>query len=359
MAFKYPSFLKIVEVGARDGLQNEKQTVTAKDKIELINRLTETGLSVVEAGAFVSPKWIPQMADSTVVFQGITKAKNVSYPCLAPNMQGLNAAVAAGVKEIAIFVAASETFSKKNINASIDESFSRYKDVCQAAKEANIKIRGYVSCVLGCPYEGDVSANKVADVAARLREMGCYEISLGDTIGIGTPGATVKMISCVKERVPIEEIAVHFHDTYGQALANILVALQMGVSVVDSSVGGLGGCPYAPGASGNVATEDVLYMVKDLGIKTGVNLDQIVGVAEWITQILGRQPASRVARAFAAKRAKACEPTSVDSTRSSNNNSKGNGAAPANNTNDRKGNGEHTSKSHSAKSSNVYGHQIM
>lgn len=297
----YPSTLKIVEVGARDGLQNEKQVITTSNKIELINRLSDAGLKSIEATAFVSPKWVPQMADSSEVMKGIKRHPNTTYPVLTPNMKGFQSALAAGAKEIAVFVAASETFSMKNINVSIEESFARYKEVCEAALQNNVKIRGYVSCVLGCPYEGDVSVDKVATVADRLYKMGCYEVSLGDTIGVGTPGGTYKMLQAVKEVIPTDKIAVHFHDTYGQALANILIALQMGINIVDSSVGGLGGCPYAVGATGNVATEDVLYMVKDLGISTGVDLQKVIDIAFWISSILGRKPASSVATAFGAK----------------------------------------------------------
>jgi len=299
----YPRSLKIVEVGARDGLQNEKQVIATTSKIELINRLSTAGLKSIEATAFVSPKWVPQMADSSEVLRGITRTPGVTYPVLTPNMKGFQAAIAAGAKEIAVFVAASESFSQTNINVSIDESFARYQEVCDAARQKNILIRGYVSCVLGCPYEGAVAVDKVAAVADRLYKMGCYEVSLGDTIGVGTPGGTYKMLQAVKKVIPLDKIAVHFHDTYGQALANILMALQMGVSIVDSSVGGLGGCPYAVGATGNVATEDVLYMVKDLDIETGVNLNQVIDIAFWISSVLGRKPASRVATAFGAKRA--------------------------------------------------------
>jgi len=241
------------------------------------------------------------MADSSEVLRGIVRRSGYTYPVLTPNMKGFQAAVSAGAKEIAVFVAASETFSMKNINVSIEESFARYKEVCVAAQQKDVKIRGYVSCVLGCPYEGDVPVDKVASVADRLYRMGCYEVSLGDTIGVGTPGGTHKMLQAVKEVIPTEKIAVHFHDTYGQALANILVALQMGINIVDSSVGGLGGCPYAVGATGNVATEDVLYMVKDLGINTGVDLGKVIDIAFWISSILGRKPASRVANAFGAR----------------------------------------------------------
>jgi len=300
---KLPPFLKIVEVGARDGLQNEKQIISTRDKIELIHRLSASGIKVIESGAFVSPKWVPQMVDTAEVLKGLRPTEGTSYPVLTPNLQGLNAALAAGAKEVSIFVAASETFSKKNINASIDESFARYKEVIQKAQENKLKIRGYVSCVLGCPYEGNISISKVVEVTQRLYQMGCYEISLGDTIGIGSAGSTDKMLKAVKEVIPLSSIAVHFHDTYGQALTNIYVALQHGVSVVDSSVGGLGGCPYAAGATGNVATEDVLFMVKDLGITTGVDLDQVVDIGLWVTSLLGKAP-SRVGAAMASRRSR-------------------------------------------------------
>ncbi|GAM21608.1 hypothetical protein SAMD00019534_047830, partial [Acytostelium subglobosum LB1] len=298
----FPDYVKIVEVGPRDGLQNEKQIVPTDVKIELINRLSATGLSVVEATSFVSPKWIPQMADSNEVYRGINKATGVSYPTLTPNLQGFRSALNAGVKEVAVFAAASETFSKKNINATIDESLARYKDVCQEAINNGIKVRGYVSCAMGCPYEGRVSNAKVVEVSKRLFDYGCYEISLGDTIGIGTPGATFKLLSAVSKEIPMGAIAVHFHDTYGQALANILTALQFGVNVVDSSVAGLGGCPYAAGASGNVATEDVLYMMKDLGIDCKVDLDKILDTSLWISRILNKTPSSKVSLALSHKK---------------------------------------------------------
>eukprot|EP01133_Synstelium_polycarpum_P000170 gene170-202_t len=289
----FPKFVKIVEVGPRDGLQNEKVIVPTDVKIELINRLAATGLSVVEATSFVSPKWVPQMADCNEVMRGIVPLPGVSYPSLTPNIHGFRSAVNAGVKEVAVFAAASEAFSKKNINASIEESLVRYKDVINAARENDIRVRGYVSCVLGCPYQGEVDIDKVVEVSKRLYDFGCYEISLGDTIGVGTPGATYKMLSAVSKEIPLESMAVHFHDTYGQALANILTALQFGVSVVDSSVAGLGGCPYAVGASGNVATEDVLYMMKDLGINCNVDIDKILAISQWISKILGKHPSSK------------------------------------------------------------------
>ncbi|KAM4677889.1 hydroxymethylglutaryl-CoA lyase, mitochondrial-like isoform 2-T2 [Discoglossus pictus] len=259
--------------------------------------LSEAGLRAVEATSFVSPKWVPQMADHTSVMQGIKKFPNVSYPVLTPNLTGFQAAVACGAQEVAIFGAASELFSKKNINCSIEESLQRFKLVTNAAKEANIPVRGYVSCVLGCPYEGKVAPSKVAEVAQKMFNMGCYEISLGDTIGVGTPGSMKDMLSAVLEVVPAQAVAVHCHDTYGQALANILVALQMGVRVVDSSISGLGGCPYAQGASGNVATEDLVYMLNGLGIHTGIDLLKLTEAGAFICKALGRKSGSKVAQA--------------------------------------------------------------
>lgn len=294
----YPQKLRIVEVGPRDGLQNEKQPVSVDVKVDLINRLSATGLQTIEAGAFVSPKWVPQMVDTDKVFSAIDKKAGVSYPVLVPNMKGMEAALAVGVKEIAVFGAASETFSMKNINCSVAESLDRFRPVIAAAKENDIRVRGYVSCVLGCPYEGDVPADAVVDVARTLYDMGCYEISLGDTIGVGTPVKTRQMLQAVKAVLPVESLAVHFHDTYGQALANILVALEEGVCVIDSAVAGLGGCPYAKGASGNVATEDVLYMLNGMGIDTGVDLDKIAETGRFISEKLGRPLSSRVAQAL-------------------------------------------------------------
>jgi hydroxymethylglutaryl-CoA lyase len=289
-----PRAVKIVEVGPRDGLQNESATLTTDIKVELINRLSDTGLSVIEAGAFVSPKWVPQMADTAEVLARIRRNPNVSYPVLVPNMKGFEAARTAGVTEIAIFTAASESFAQKNINCSIEESLARFAPVAAAATEANIKLRGYISCVLGCPYEGEIAPSRVADVAARLFALGAYEISLGDTIGVGTPTKTRAMLNAVARRVLVDRLAVHFHDTYGQALANILAALGKGVAVVDSSVAGLGGCPYAPGASGNVASEDVLYMLNGMGIETGVDLDKLVRTGRFIADALHRTPSSKV-----------------------------------------------------------------
>jgi hydroxymethylglutaryl-CoA lyase len=296
--------VRIVEVGPRDGLQNEPGEVPTAIKVELIERLADAGLPAVEATAFVSPKWIPQMADHTEVLGRIRRKPGVSYPVLTPNLKGFEAARAAGATEVAIFGAASEAFSKKNINCSIAESLERFRPVVEAAKKENIAVRGYVSCVLGCPYEGEIKPERVADVAAALYEMGCYEVSLGDTIGTGTPGKTRAMIEACARRVPIAKLAGHYHDTYGQALANIYASLEMGVATYDASVAGLGGCPYAAGASGNVATEDVVYMLNGLGVSTGVDLDRLVDIGEWICAILKKEPTSKAGRALAAKRKK-------------------------------------------------------
>jgi hydroxymethylglutaryl-CoA lyase len=294
--------VRIVEVGPRDGLQNESKEVPTAVKVELIERLADAGLPAVEATAFVSPKWVPQMADHTEVLERIRRKPGVDYPVLAPNLKGFEAARAAGATEVAIFGAASEAFSRKNINCSIAESLERFRPVAEAAKAANIKVRGYVSCVLGCPYEGEISPKRVADVAAALAEMGCYEISLGDTIGTGTPGKTKAMIEACAERVPVGKLAGHYHDTYGQALANIYASLELGIATFDASIAGLGGCPYAAGATGNVATEDVVYMLNGLGARTGVDLDKLVDIGAWICGVLGREPSSKAARALAAKR---------------------------------------------------------
>jgi hydroxymethylglutaryl-CoA lyase len=297
-----PGKVRIVEVGPRDGLQNEKQLVPTAVKLELMDRLGDCGLKTIEAGAFVSPKWVPQMADSAEVMRGLAHRDGVSYPVLVPNLKGYEAALAAGAQEIAVFGAASETFSRKNINCSIAESLDRFRPVVAAARAANIRVRGYVSCVLGCPYQGAVMPLAVANVAAALFEMGCYEISLGDTIGVGTPDATKELIETVARRVPLKKLAGHFHDTYGMAIANVYAALETGVAVFDASVAGLGGCPYAVGASGNVATEDVVWLMLGLGIGTGVDLATLAETGQWISRQLGRETGSKAARALLVKK---------------------------------------------------------
>jgi hydroxymethylglutaryl-CoA lyase len=294
-----PKKVKMVEVSPRDGLQNEARPVPAEIKIQLIGKLADAGLTAIEAGAFVSPKWVPQMADTARVLAGLMRRPDVSYPVLVPNMTGFEAAAAAGVREIAVFGAASESFSKRNINCSIEESFQRFGPVMDAAKARGMRVRGYISCVLGCPYEGEVAPAAVAAVAGRLSDMGAYEVSLGDTIGVGTPARAQAMIRAVAGAVPVERLAVHFHDTYGQAVANVAASLELGVAVVDSSVAGLGGCPYAKGASGNVASEDVLYLLDGLGITTGVDLGKLAEAGRFISAHLGRETGSKVARALA------------------------------------------------------------
>ncbi|TMX04299.1 hypothetical protein EJD97_010140 [Solanum chilense] len=293
-----PEVVKIVEVGPRDGLQNEKTIIPTEVKVELIRLLVSSGLPVVEATSFVSPKWVPQLADGKDVIEAVRNLTGVRLPVLTPNLKGFDAAVAAGAKEVAIFAAASESFSRSNINCSIEDSLSRYRDVALAAKNHSIPVRGYISCVVGCPIEGAVSPSKVAYVAKELVDMGCFEISLGDTIGVGTPGTVIPMLDAVTQVVPVERLAVHFHDTYGQALSNILVSLQMGISIVDSSVSGLGGCPYAKGASGNVATEDVIYMLNGLGVKTNVDLRKLLLAGDFICKHLGRPSGSKAAIAL-------------------------------------------------------------
>ncbi len=297
-----PQKVSIFEVGARDGLQNEADEIPTEIKIALIDKLAGAGLREIEATSFVSPKWVPQMADNAAVMAGIDRKPGVHYPVLTPNKRGFDDALAAGADTVCVFTAASEAFSQKNTNCTIAESLTRIEPIAEAAKAHNIRVRGYISCVLGCPYEGDIDPARVADVAASLDAMGCYEISLGDTVGYGTPLKTRTMIEAVSARVPITRLAAHFHDTYGQALANLLAVLEMGVSVIDSSVGGLGGCPYAKGAKGNVATEDVLYMLNGMGVETGVGLDAVVDTAWWIFGTLGRRPNSRVAQALGGKR---------------------------------------------------------
>ena len=298
---QYPKSVKMVEVGPRDGLQNEAVAAPARVKIELIERLVAAGLKAVEVGAFVSPKWIPQMADTAEVMAGLERRPDVSYPVLVPNQKGFEAAQAADAEEIAIFGAASETFSQTNINCSIAESLERFAPVSAAALAAGMRVRGYVSCVLGCPYEGEVAPAAVAEVAARLSDMGCYEISLGDTIGVGTPAKAQAMVAAVAEKIPVERLAAHFHDTYGQALANIVAVMEQGVAVIDSSVAGLGGCPYAEGAAGNAASEDVLFMLDGMGVETGVELKSLFEAGRFICEALGRAPASKVAQAMAGK----------------------------------------------------------
>lgn len=293
-----PTRVKIVEVGPRDGLQNEPTPLTTEVKCDLINGLADAGIRAIEAGSFVNPKWVPQMASSEEVFAHLNRKPGVIYSALTPNLKGFERAMEVGVDEVAIFAAASESFSQKNINCSIADSIRRFEDVLAAAKSANIPVRGYVSCVAGCPYEGSIEASAVADITHTLMEMGCYEVSLGDTIGVGTAGQIQQLLETVSQKTPIDQLAVHFHDTYGQALANIFAALQCGISVVDSSVAGLGGCPYARGATGNVATEDVVYLLNGLGIETGIDLSRLVEVGNAISDHLGRQNQSRAACAL-------------------------------------------------------------
>ncbi|WNL40773.1 hydroxymethylglutaryl-CoA lyase [Halomonas sp. PAMB 3264] len=296
-----PQRVRLVDMAPRDGLQNEPGEVVATAvKVELIERLARAGLTHIEAASFVSPRWVPQMGDAREVMLGIHRESNVTYSALTPNLKGLENALEANVSEVAVFAAASEAFSQKNINCSIDASLARFEPVMARASEANVRVRGYVSCVLGCPYEGDIAPAQVARVAGALYEMGCFEVSLGDTIGVGTPLKARQMIDEVAKVVPVKQLAAHFHDTYGMAIANLFAVLEQGVAVIDASTGGLGGCPYAKGASGNVATEDVLYLLRGLGIETGVNLESIIETGEWITGQLGRAPASKVARALEA-----------------------------------------------------------
>lgn len=294
-----PDHVRIVEVGARDGLQNEKTIVPTPVKIELIDRLSDTGLQTIEATSFVSPKWVPQLADAVDVYAAIRKKPGVRYPVLVPNLQGYERARTVGAAEIAVFTAASEAFNRKNINASIDESIDRFAPVMQCAKADGVAVRGYVSTVLGCPYQGEVPVADVVRVAKRLHQLGCYEISLGDTIGIGTPAKAQAMLAAVAAQVPMSALAVHFHDTRGQALANILACLELGVAVVDASVSGAGGCPYARGATGNVATEDVIYMLHGMGITTGVDLPELIDTGRWLSTQLARDNGSRVGKAEA------------------------------------------------------------
>ena len=292
-----PKSVRLVEVGPRDGLQNEKQPISVADKVRLVDDLSAAGLSYVEVGSFVSPKWVPQMAGSADVFASIQRKAGVTYAALAPNLRGLEAALEAKVEEVAVFAAASEAFSQRNINCSIADSLQRFVPLMEAARAANVRVRGYVSCVLGCPYDGEIAPEQVASVARELYAMGCYEVSLGDTIGTGTAGATRRMLEVVAREIPRERLAGHFHDTYGQALANVYASLLEGIHVFDSSVAGLGGCPYAKGATGNVATEDVLYLLQGLGIETGIDMDKVIAAGQPICSVLGKANGSRVARA--------------------------------------------------------------
>ncbi|GFS16635.1 hydroxymethylglutaryl-CoA lyase, mitochondrial [Elysia marginata] len=298
-----PTVVRIVEVGPRDGLQNEPDMVPTDVKVEFINKLADSGLKNIEVTSFVSPKWVPQMSDHNEVMSKLGKRPGTRFSVLTPNLKGFESALAAGAEEVAIFGAASEAFSKKNINCSIDESLERFRSVTEAAMARNVLVRGYVSCVLGCPYEGDVKPEKVAEVTKKLLDMGCYEVSLGDTIGVGTPGAMKQLLTEVSRHVPLSKIAVHCHDTYGQALANILAALQMGVTVFDSSAAGLGGCPYAKGASGNVSTEDVVYLMNGLAIQTGIDLHKLIEAGHYISSALGRKSGSKVGAASPVKSA--------------------------------------------------------
>ncbi|WIH06572.1 hydroxymethylglutaryl-CoA lyase [Xanthomonas translucens pv. graminis] len=293
-------FVRLVEVGPRDGLQNEKAWVATADKIELIAQLSRTGLRSIEATSFVSPKWVPQLADAAEVYAGIVPAPGVDYPVLVPNLQGYERAAAVGVREVAVFTAASETFNRTNTNAGIDESLARFAPVLARAAADGVKVRGYVSTVLGCPYQGEVPLADVVRVARQLHAMGCYEISLGDTIGVGTPGKARAMLRAVAAEVPMAALAVHFHDTYGQALANIAACLEQGVRVVDAAVSGAGGCPYAKGASGNVASEDVVYLLHGNGVATGIDLPALAATGRWLAQKLGRPTGSKVGQALAA-----------------------------------------------------------
>lgn len=295
-----PSHVRLVEVGPRDGLQNEAQPISVADKVQLVDALSAAGLGYIEVGSFVSPKWVPQMAGSAEVFAQIQRKPDVVYGALAPNLRGFEDALAAGVKEVAVFAAASEAFSQRNINCSISESLERFAPIMAAAQQQGVSVRGYVSCVLGCPYEGQVAPEQVAAVARELYAMGCYEVSLGDTIGTGTAGATRRMFEVVGKDVPRAKLAGHFHDTYGQAIANLYASLLEGITVFDSSIAGLGGCPYAKGASGNVATEDVLYLLNGLGIETGIDMDKLLVAGQQICSVLGRPTGSRVARARSA-----------------------------------------------------------
>ena len=294
----FPTQVSIIEVGPRDGLQNEPKSIPTTTKLTLIDKLANSGLTTIEATSFVSPKWVPQMGDHSQLMQQLQRRKGVKYPVLVPNLHGYDDAIAAGAKTIAVFTAASETFSNKNTNCTIDQGLQRISDIIERAKADGITVRGYISTVLGCPYEGKTSTERVAAIAEDLLVMGCYEVSLGDTIGVGTPGRAKHLIKAVHKKLDIDCIAMHYHDTYGQALANIYASLELGVNKFDSSVAGLGGCPYAPGASGNVATEDVLYMLQGLDIETGIDLNKVVDAGNFISKIIGRPTRSRVAAAL-------------------------------------------------------------
>ena len=294
--------VRIIEMGPRDGLQNEKQSIPLATKLELIARLADAGLREIEATAFVSPKWVPQMGDHDALMRSLTRVPGVSYPVLTPNLQGFEAAVAAGADDVAVFAAASEAFAKTNINCSIAESIDRFVPVMAAARERGVRVRGYVSCVIGCPYEGEVAPAQAAAVARRLADIGCHEVSLGDTTGVGTPASVQRLLQACAKQLPLERLAGHFHDTYGMGVANVYAAYNFGLRAFDASVGGLGGCPYAKGATGNVATEDVVYLLHGLGARTGIDLDKLVDTAGWISAVLGRAPVSSVARALLAQR---------------------------------------------------------
>ena len=293
-------FVRIVEVGPRDGLQNEANPIASADKIALINQLSATGLRTIEATSFVSPRWVPQLADAAEVFAGITRQPGIAYPVLVPNLQGYARAHAAGAQEVAVFTAASETFNRTNTNAGIDESIERFRPILAQAAQDGVRVRGYVSTVLGCPYQGEVEVADVVNVAERLYRLGCYEISLGDTVGVGTPAKARQMLAAVAGSIPLQALAVHFHDTYGQALANIAACLEQGVRVVDAAVSGAGSCPYAKGASGNVASEDVVYLLHGLGMPTGIDLPALARTGRWLAQLLGRETGSKVGKALAA-----------------------------------------------------------
>ncbi|WP_280553607.1 hydroxymethylglutaryl-CoA lyase [Halomonas sp. 25-S5] len=297
----FPKQVRLVEVGPRDGLQNEPEPISTTTKLELIERLGAAGIRYIEAASFVSPKWVPQMADHRQVMKNLARLDGVTYAALTPNLKGLEGALECGVEEVAVFGAASEAFSQKNINCSVAESLARFEPVLERAREAGVRVRGYVSCVLGCPYEGEIAPAKVAEVAKALYEMGCYEVSLGDTIGTGTPLKAKRMIEAVSRDIPMTQLAAHFHDTYGQALANLYAVMEEGIAVVDSSVAGLGGCPYAKGASGNVASEDVVYLLDGLGIETGIDLNALAATGTWITQTIGRPNRSKVGVALASR----------------------------------------------------------